>query len=192
MKSLCLAALMALGLVLSPGCGYQIGRPFDDSVDSVAVETMARGPDVFRREIEFRATEAIKKRIEHQTPYVLTSPGKADTLLVTRLELVTQSPLTYNPDTGVPRQQEVGLKVSMTWTDQRSGRVKVQRDSILVSGMYLVPEPFNQGFFVGREEALNELARRIVEEMEDNQWTSPREESQESSSQARAPEAIPG
>jgi hypothetical protein len=165
-----LASLVALG---TGGCGYQIGRPFDTDVESIAVEIVSRGPDVFRREIELRATEAIKKRIQHATPYVITSKGRADTLLVTRLEMVTQTPLTYNPDTGVPRQQEVTFRVSMTWTDQRTGTVRVHRDRLLAGGMYLRPAPFGQTFFVGREEALNELALRIVEELEDKQWPSP-------------------
>lgn len=173
MRRLCIGLGLAGLLTGLCGCGYTVGRPFDPAVDSVAVQTVTRGPSVFRREIELRATEAIKKRIEHDTPFALASKGRADTLLSVTLDMVTQSPLNYNPDTGVPRRQEVTFHVSMTWTDQRSGKVRAERENMLVSGSYLQHSPFEQGFFVGREEALNHLARRIVEEMEQIPWDKP-------------------
>ena len=164
----CLSAALALttAAAVLGGCGYSFERPHRQDVDSVAVEMFARGGQVFRREIEFRATEAVKKRIQHATDYTLTDKGRADTLLTGTIDLVSQSNLTTDPDRGRPRESEVTLNVSFRWIDRRTGTTLAERTNMLVSGTYARIDPLNETFEQARDQAVDELARRVVETME--------------------------
>ncbi len=157
-------ACLAGGLV--GGCGYSFDRPYRRDVDSVAVEMFARGGQVYRREIEFRATEAIKKRIAHQTDYVLTDRGRADTLLSGTIDVISQTNLTTEPDQGVPRESEVTLSVSFTWVDRRTGEELARRKNLIVADTYARLDPLDEGFSTARDRAIDQLSRRVVEAME--------------------------
>lgn len=167
------AAVGSVWLMLPAGCaddpskGYTTQSPYRRGVRSVAVEMLARGPEVYRRDIEIRATEAIRKRIESEIPaYQVLPKARADTLLTGTLKLISQRVLSFNPDTGRPREQEITMLVSLRWEDLRTGEVIKPVDNLRVSGTYVQHPPLGEDFSQGREEVLNLLARRIVEEME--------------------------
>ena len=168
----CVPYLLLLAMLAS-GCGdgssgYTMREPYRSDVKTVCVPIWVRGKDVYRRELEFRLTEAVVKQIELSTPYKVTSRAKADTLLEGTIENVSQRVLSINPDTGQPREKEVTLIVSFTWTDLRTGSVLAKRSRYGVSSTYIPPDPFNEDFFQGSEDAMNRLAQRIVEQMEEN------------------------
>ena len=162
-------ALAAAGL---GGCaadgigGYSTASLYREGIRTVAVPIWTRDADVFRRELEFRLTEAVIKRIETDTPYRVAPRAEADTLLVGRIVEVTQQVLNVNPDTGRPRQLEVQLIVAYTWTDLRTGRELVTVPRLAAAGVYTPPRPFDEDFFLGSAAALDEVALRVVESME--------------------------
>ena len=158
--------LALLILVIVSGCGYSSQRLHPAGIKTVSMDIVNRGRGVYRRDIEFRATEAIKKRIEHVTPYKLTSKTKADTHLSASLDIVSQTSLSTNPDTGWPFEKDVTFKVSLKWVDLRTGETIIQRKNLLVTGNYAEHAPIGEDFSQAREQALNKLARRVVELME--------------------------
>jgi len=166
-----LALLAALGGAW-PGChrdptqGYTLTSPHRRGVRSVAVEMFTRGKDVYRRGLEIRLTEAVKKQIQSHTPYRLAGEGTADTLLTGTIERVSQRVMSFNPETSSPRELEMVLVVSLRWTDLRNGKVLTKHKGLRAAGPYIPAPPFDQDFFQGSEEAINALARRIVEQME--------------------------
>ena len=167
MKSLrfvAIGGLIALSAVL--GCGYKIGTMHRSDVRSIVVPVWTRGSGVFRRGIEMQLTKAIITRIQLDTRYRIANEAHADTKLTGQLTNVRQRALTINTDTGTSRAQEVTFTVSFKWVDLRSGEELVVRDGFDVSGRYITAHPFGETFFTGSQEAIDEAAQRIVEQLE--------------------------
>lgn len=159
------ATAISAGCSTDPTKGYTLASQYDSGIKTVYVPIFTRGRDVFRRDIEQRLTEAVVKKIELNTPFKVVDKGRADTELKGSLDLVSQRVLSFNPDTGLPRETEITMTVSFTWTDLRSGKVIRQMTNLRQSGVYIPPSPLNEDFFQGSEDAVNRLAQRIVEQM---------------------------
>ena len=120
----------------------------------------------FRRDLEFLLTEAVKKRINAQTPYRLAPRENADTIL--RGEVLEVRQAAFAPDfrTRLPRDKQMTLAVRLQWQDQRTGRLLLDRPIQLAAGDYLPPagesEPFAQQRVVAR------MAERIVARLYDD------------------------
>jgi len=172
MRTLKSSLLMRHGLALAllagalGGCGYTTEPLYPKDVKTVAVPMWHRGADVYRRGLEMQLTEAIVKYIQLETPYNVVSREKADTELAGTIDRVEQRVLTYDPDTGQPRELEITLFVSFEWKDLRKGTSRVKRSNYSSAVAYVAHEPFNRDFFQGSEDAINKLARRIVEEIQ--------------------------
>ena len=162
---LMLIAAAAGGCSQDPQSGYTMKNLYLENIHSVAVPMWSRGRDVYRRDNETRLTEAICKQIELDTPYKIMDRSRADTLLTGTIENIVQTTLGSNPDTGLPREIEINMYISMRWTDLRSGDVLVDR-KFNVSATYLPGKPFNEDYFLGSEDVINRLAAQIVEQME--------------------------
>ncbi len=165
-------ALLLAGVLLvgcggnDPTLGYTARSPFRTSVRTVAVPLWSRGQNVYRRDLEFRLTEALIKRIELTTPYKVVEKKKADTLLTGTIEDISQAMLSFNPDDGRPREIQVAAIVSFQWNDLRSGRTLVKRRQFRVTSVYLPSQPLEEDFFQGSQDLIERLAVRIVETME--------------------------
>ena len=161
----CAALLCAAGCSNDPSAGYTLRSQYVQDVRSVFVPIWHRGREVYRRGVEFRLTESIIKRIQLDTTYTVTEKDRADTELRGTIERISQMPLSYNPDTGRQREEEITMRITFSWTDLASGRVLASR-TIEETGAYIPASPFGEDFFQGSEDVINKLARRVVEEME--------------------------
>ncbi len=167
------ALALALGAVLG-GCNadptknYTLASQYPDDVRTVAVQIFTRGPNVYRRGLEFRLTEAVIKHIELNTNYKVVDKEHADTEMTGTITGVSQRTMSMVKDVSNPREKEVLISASMQWQDLRSGDV-LRRSKVRAAGSYIPLEPFEEDFFQGSEDAIDKLARRIVEEME-NEW----------------------
>ena len=158
--------VLAAGAVLGGCGGYTLDNSYRQGIRTVAVDMFGRGKDVYRREVETRATEAIVKRIEQDTPYKVTVKSRADTLLTGSINSIEQRVLSFDSNTGDARELELTLHVSYTWTDLRNGKVLAKAEKMSVSGTSVRESPLTEDFYQGSETVLNRLARRIVEGME--------------------------
>lgn len=154
------------GCADDPTVGWTADRPHVRGIKTVAVPIWTLGRNVYRRGLEFDLTEALKKRIEQDTKYKVTSRSRADTLLTGTIDSIEQRALSGNPDTGRPREIEITMVLSFTWTDLRSGKALKQKSNFRVAETYLPSEPFGEEFYQGYEAVANRAARRIVEQME--------------------------
>ena len=92
MSALVVAAMALAGCVEMDGDGqdsYTMRDQYRDGITSVYVPMWGRGKDVYRRELEFRLTEAVVKRIELDTKYKVTDRSRADTELAGEIVTVT-------------------------------------------------------------------------------------------------------
>lgn len=159
--------LLAAATLISAGCTrYTMKTQYRPGISTVAVPIWTRGPQVYRRELEMRLTEAIVKRIELDTPYKVTTKDRADTELTGRIMRIEQRVLSKNPKTSSPRELEVTFFMSYRWTDLRNGNVLVEHENFRVADTYITHEPLGEGFFQGSEAVINRIARRLVEQME--------------------------
>ncbi len=158
--------MIILPALAAAGCGYTMDSPYPAEYKTVSVPIWHRGRGVYRRELEMRLTEAIVKQIELKTPYKVVSRPRADTELTGTIDTVEQRILTYDTDTGRPRELELTIYVTFRWKDLRNGKTIVKRANFSTAGTYITHEPFSRDFFQGSEDVINKLARRIVEQLE--------------------------
>ena len=119
----------------------------------------------FRRGLEFQLTEALVKAVELYTPYKTTSnPNAADTTLSGEIIEVRQGTLGLDFRTHLPRGTQATVIASFRWKDNRDGKILAQMKLITQSVDYI--RPVGENFYEASQEALNDLAERIVEKME--------------------------
>jgi len=150
-----------------PTKGFTTASQYRPDVKTIAVPIFRRGPYEYRREVEFRLTEAVKKTIEAQTPYKVVPASRADTILLGTIRKIDQRVLSYNPRTGRAREIQVRISVDITWKDLRPNRpvILLPKKNIRVADEYILECPFSEGFFLGSESLFNKAARRIVEQL---------------------------
>ena len=167
---LLLWALLPAGLAAVGGCaqvdpesGYTSADLHSGEIKTVHVKMFEN--QTFRRGIEFELTGALARQIELHTPYkVVANAGSADTVLSGSILGVGESVLTEQREIDRPLENQVVLLVEVTWKDLRSAELFLDRRLIKASGQYVVL--LAAGRDSAAREAANEIAVRIVEQME--------------------------
>ena len=154
--------LLSVGAAVSSGCGYSTRRPFSTDIQSIHVE-MFQSKE-FRRELEFRLTEAIVKRIEMDTPYRIAPRRIADALMTGEILSVDNRTFGDDFDTNLPREIGSTIVVRFRFQDMRTGEILAQRRRFVYQTSYIPPvgETFDQGMTRG----LEGLAEKMVESIE--------------------------
>ena len=156
-------------LLLVSGCGYTVGNGFNPDVKTVSVPIFEN--DTFRRGIEVQLTEAVQKEIKIRTPYRLAKGLNADTRLTGRIVQTRKDVLGENKFDD-PRELQLSLMIVTKWENLRTGEVlAVQEVPLsptaipLTSQTEFAPE-VGQSLATGTQDAIDQLARRIVNMME--------------------------
>lgn len=162
-------AVSLASLLLVSGCGYTVGNGFNPDVRTVSVPIFEN--DTFRRGIEVQLTEAVQKEIQKRTPYRLAKGLNADTRLTGRIVQTRKDVLGENRFDD-PRELQLSLMIVTKWENLRTGEVlAVQEVPLsptaipLTSQTEFAPE-VGQSLATGTHEAIDQLARRIVNMME--------------------------
>ena len=158
-KAVVLLALFCAGVV---GCGYSTARPFRTDIQTIHVEMFDSRE--FRRELEFRLTEAVIKRIETDSPYRI-APGQTGDVLLTG-EILAVENRTFGDDFDLDLPREIGSTVvlRLRLQDMRTGEILVDRPRFVYQTSYI--PPVGETFTQGMTRALDGLAEQIVETME--------------------------
>jgi len=155
-------AFAALMVFLVSGCGYSTKRPFSTDIQTVHVE-MFQSKE-FRRELEFRLTESVIKRIEMDTPYRIAPRKTADAVLTGEIIRVDNRTFGDDFDTDLPREIGSTVVVRFRLQDLRSGDILVERPRFVFQTSYI--PPVGETFTQGMTRAMDGLAEQIVETME--------------------------
>ena len=147
------------------GCSYSTVRPFPTDIHTIHVDMMHSRE--FRRELEFRLTEAISKRLEMDTPYRIASRRTADALLTG--EILSVNNRTFGDDFELDRPREIGSTVVIAFRlqDMRTGDILVERPRFVYQTSYI--PPVGETFAVAMTRALDGMAEMMVETME-SRW----------------------
>jgi|GEM_PF-448288 len=169
-----LLVVLSVSLVLTgcesadPAKGYSSKPLYRSDVKTIFVEMFQN--QSFRRGFEFDLTRAICLQIELNTPYkVVSNRSQADTVLYGSINNIAERTLTQQRDLDRPLENEVILTVDFTWKDLRNGEIILSRkkedhNALKVSGEYAVMSA--AGSASGTRQAMEEMAVRIVQEME--------------------------
>ncbi|MCH8149542.1 MAG: hypothetical protein IH987_16415 [Planctomycetes bacterium] len=154
--------LLTVGTAVFSGCGYSTKRPFSTDIQSIHVE-MFHSKE-FRRELEFRLTEALVKRIQMDTPYRIAPRRTADALMTGEILSVENRTFGKDFDTNLPRETGSTIVVRFRLQDMRTGEILGQNRRLVFQTSYIPPvgETFDQGMTRG----LEGLAEKMVEAIE--------------------------
>lgn len=157
-----MSLLIAVSVIGITGCGYSTARPFRTDLQTIHVDIFHSKE--FRRELEFRLTEALVKRLEMDTPYRITSRRTADALLTG--EILAVDNRTFGDDLALDLPREIGSTVVVRFRlqDMRTGDILVDRPRFVYQTSYI--PPVGETFTDGMTRALDGLAEQIVETME--------------------------
>jgi len=157
----------ALSWLALTGCdviaGYSDRPLYPTNIKSVCVDIFEN--ESFRRGMEFELTDALKKRIEAQTPYkIVSSPNLADSVISGQLTSVGESILSLERQKGSALEKEVTISAVVNWKNLKTGELLLERLPVSAAGSYSTLQ--NQSYSYGAAIAANKLAQRIVEKME--------------------------
>jgi hypothetical protein len=161
---LVLLAVAASAFALQ-GCGYSTKPLYSRAYRTIAVPIF--GNKTFRREWEFRLTEALAKNIEARTPYRLVSQDRADTVLSGEIVEIAQDVLTRRYGTLLPRESQLTVAVNFVWKD-RNGRLLVERRSFNRASTE-IPQ-IGERVEDAEQLAIERLASAIVDQMQTADW----------------------
>lgn len=155
----CSLALMLAGFA---GCGYSNESLHRTDIRTVYIE-MFHSKE-FRRGIEFELTEALRKQVDRMTPYKNAPREKADTIISGEVLEWRQSTLGRDLFTALPRETGATLSVRYRWQDRRTGKLLVDQPRLVTTVTYV--QPTKETVHNARYDAVNRLARKIVNSME--------------------------
>ncbi|MEK6676207.1 MAG: LPS assembly lipoprotein LptE [Planctomycetota bacterium] len=148
--------------MLAGGCSYTTQRPFPTDIQTVHVE-MFQSKE-FRRELEFRLTEAVGKRLEMDTPYRLGTRETADALLSGEILEVKNRTFADDFKTDLPREIGSTVILRVRFQDLRTGETLVERPRFVYQSSYI--PPVGETFSDGMTRAMDGLAEVVVEAIE--------------------------
>ena len=159
-------------LLVSPGCaGYQFGARSMFRPDIRTIHVPIARNETFRHDVGVRVTEAIIRRIQEKTPYIVTGDPNADSVLNCRFVAATKTGLTET-DTDELRAFDTVVAMEASWI-ARNGTVLMQNRVLPTGNLALsftqdsrvVPEA-GQPLEVELQAAVEDLADRVVAQME--------------------------
>lgn len=162
------AVLLALlPALLLTGCAYSDKPLYRADIDTVVVPVFTSRAVTYPG-VEFRLTEAVKKKIERQTPFKVTDSRAADTILEGQITDIRQHTLSRTRDVGTARETEIEITVSFEWKDRRTGDVLRRRDGLVQVGRYAPTIQTRQTLEFGLDHAVDRMADAIVSLMRED------------------------
>jgi len=149
-------------LILLSACGYSNKTLYNKSITTISVPIWKN--KTFRRDWEFKLTEALDKDIEARTPFKLVGQGRADTVLTGEITDIQEDVLTRRFGINLPRENELTVVVNFTWRDVRTGKVLLERTRFN-RGATEIPE-LRERVEDAEQLAVERLARAIVDQMQ--------------------------
>ena len=164
---------LLLLLAVTVGCaGYQVGVDSLYRPDVKTVHVPIFQSESYRRGLGEQLTEAVVKQIEVRTPYKVVSASNADSQLLGTIIYQRKRVLAENAF-DEPRDLETEIVVEVSWID-RQGDALMQRivDPTVPAlpirigqAVNFVPES-GQSLATAHQEAIQKLARQVVDQME--------------------------
>jgi hypothetical protein len=142
--------------------GYTQSSLYREDIRTVAVPIFTSKS--FHRGVEFQLTTAVVQQLESTTPYKVVPAERADTILEGQIVDVSLSTVSNDARTAIPQEQLYRISVNFVWKDMRSGRILVERRNFDQTSTFY--PTLAEGRWVGSQQAAEQLARGIVQELQ--------------------------
>ncbi len=159
---LVVAALLA-SCAADPTEGWSTASVWSTDVRTVAVDMFENS--TFNRDLAFEFMDALIKEIEARTPYKVTAPGRADTIVTGRIRSVDHKELSKSSLTGLSEEVTVSVTIDLKWTDVRTGESLLELESFTADSLFVPSNPTREPIELGEFGAAQKLARDVVSEM---------------------------
>ncbi|MBN2592099.1 MAG: hypothetical protein JXA81_01230 [Sedimentisphaerales bacterium] len=143
--------------------GYSNESVFPQDVRSVCLKMFDN--QTFRRGVEYELSDALAKRIEVDTPYKIVSDSdRADSVMSGQIVSIGEIALSIDREVGAVLEKEVELRAVVNWKNLKTGQLMMDQLKVSASASYSKYQ--QQDFKYASNIAANNLARKIVEQME--------------------------
>ena len=158
------AAVGLAGCAADPTMGWSTASAWPPNIRTVAVNL----PDnaTYNRDFDFEFLDALVKEIEARTPYKVTAPDRADTILTGRIRRVDHEQLSKSSLTGLSEEVTVRVTIDLTWTDLRTGETLLELESFSSQSLFVPSNPTREPIELGEFGVAQRLASDIVSEMQ--------------------------
>ncbi|MDE0960606.1 MAG: LptE family protein [Planctomycetota bacterium] len=154
--------LILLALPHLLGCGYTPGYRLPRGVQRISIPIFRNETIPFRREIEFSLTRAVKREFQLRTTADLVAQEDADAVLYGTVLHFREGVLVESAN-GTIQEQGIGVRVSLRLERVRDQRVLIER---VVEDLVSYSVPAGESVELAMEEAVQEIARRLIAELE--------------------------
>lgn len=120
----------------------------------------------YDRDVSRSLTDAVIKEIQQSTPYRVTSPAGADTVLRGSIRQVSLRELSKSVATGLSEEMVMQVTVDYEWIDMKTGKPIVSRQGFVGSGTFIASRPQAEPIDLGGYNAVQQLAADIVASMQ--------------------------
>lgn len=164
-RAVVLAGVLGLAAAASVvgGCGYTSTSTYATDVQSIAVPIFANQSAT--RGLEVDLTQAIIAELRRSTPYRVTGPESAQTVLTGTIVNSSLQRLTLGRDTGLAEDLAVVLTVDFSWRDAGTGKTRTARRGFTATDNFVPASGAKERLELGQTAAVQRLARDIVNEM---------------------------
>lgn len=167
-RAIACVVLAIIPATMLAGCAnYQFGSAHAQEVRTVAVpvfENTSLEPG-----LERLLTEAVIRRIQRTTPYRVTSPDAADTVLIGEITEVRRRSLSRRQGTGLTEELAYELVMDLSWVDARTGRARVDVSNLRAAATVSPSIPVGEPTEFAQLQAYDQMAERIVDRLL-NDW----------------------
>ena len=169
MRGLLAGVLLVLG---STGCapdpseGWSMSWTHPDRYQSIAIPMFAN--QTFHRGLERELGRALVTAVESSTPYKVTGPGTADTLLRGTIVSAELVPLSQSPVTGLSAEMLFRTEIDFEWIDLATGDPVVSRRNFTASAIFTPSRPAMETIDLARFGVVQQLATDLVDVLRDD------------------------
>ncbi|MAJ29021.1 hypothetical protein CBD41_06480 [bacterium TMED181] len=163
LRSQLILILFTLGAsFLYSGCGYSPGYRLPRGVSKVSIPVFKNETIPFRKDLEYELTRAVKKEFQLMTPAEVTSLEDSNAILrgaVLRFE----EGVLVESSSGEIQEAGIVVSVGIQLIRTRDQRVLLER---AVEARASYSQASGETIEVARQEAITDIARRIIAEIE--------------------------
>ncbi len=159
-----LASALLAGCAADPTKGWSTTSVWSDDIRTVSVGLFANATT--NRDFEFEFADALIKEIEARTPYKVTAPGRADTIVTGRIQRVEHTQLSKSTLTGLSEEVTVSVTIDLSWTDLRTGETLLELESFTANSLFVPSNPTREPIELGEFGVAQRLAHDVVTEMQ--------------------------
>jgi hypothetical protein len=165
-SGLLLIGLLLAGCSSDPHDGWSMAWTHPERYRSITVPMFAN--DSWTRGLETELGRALVTEIEASTPWKITGPGSADTMLRGTIRETELLPLSTSLTTGLAQEMLFRATIDFDWVDLATGESIVRREGFSASAVFFPSRPGMESVDLARFGVVRNLAVDLVDALRDD------------------------